>query len=69
MKCLIGREKEKREIEKFINSDKSEFIAIYGRRRIGKTFLVTQFLKGKIDFDMTGIIGGSKEDQLMSFCK
>lgn len=68
MKCLIGREKEKREIEKFINSDKSEFIAIYGRRRIGKTFLVTQFLKGKIDFDMTGIIGGSKEDQLMSFC-
>lgn len=67
MDKLIGRETEKSQLEKYIGSGRSEFIAIYGRRRVGKTFLVTTALKGRIDFDMTGVIGGDLGDQLQSF--
>ena len=34
---LIGRDNEKMDLETAIGSDKSEFIAVYGRRRVGKT--------------------------------
>ena len=40
-----------------MESGHSEFIAIYGRRRIGKTFLVTETLGNELDFDMTGYLG------------
>ena len=36
---IIGREKEVKELSKLFNSNKPEFVAIYGRRRVGKTFL------------------------------
>lgn len=45
---LIGREKEVKELQALYRSGKSEFVAIYGRRRIGKTFLVDEALKGLI---------------------
>lgn len=64
---LIGRAEEQGLLKKYIDSDRSEFIAIYGRRRVGKTFLVTETFKGALDFDMTGVIDGDKEDQLVSF--
>ena len=38
--AIIGREEEKRQLINYVGSPKSEFIAIYGRRRVGKTFLV-----------------------------
>ena len=68
MSNLIGRETEQALLNKYINSKQSEFIAIYGRRRVGKTFLVTESLSGRIDFDMTGIIEGDIDDQMTSFC-
>ena len=37
---LIGREAELKLLNEYINSDRSEFIAVYGRRRVGKTFLI-----------------------------
>ena len=40
-----------------MESEHSELIAIYGRRRIGKTFLVTETLGNELDFDMTGYLG------------
>lgn len=67
MSQLIGREKEQNLLQKCIDSDRSEFIAIYGRRRVGKTFLVTETFGKKLDFDMTGVIDGDKEDQMVSF--
>ena len=51
----------------YIESNRSEFIAIYGRRRIGKTFLVTETLGDRLDFDMTGVINGDSAMQLTSF--
>ena len=39
MKNIIGRESEKKKLSKILNSNEAEFLAIYGRRRVGKTFL------------------------------
>ena len=53
-RTIIGREKEKMELKKYVSSEQSEFVAIYGRRRVGKTFLVKELLEGKFTFRMTG---------------
>lgn len=55
MTHLIGREKETQELINLYNSNKAEFVAIYGRRRVGKTFLVDETLKGKITFRHAGL--------------
>ena len=67
MTQLIGRDEEQSLLKKYIDSDHSEFIAIYGRRRVGKTFLVTETFGKQLDFDMTGVIDGNKDDQMVSF--
>lgn len=64
---IIGRKKEQSLILDYIQSDKAEFIAIYGRRRIGKTFLVKQLLGDHFDFYITGIYDKSKAEQLANF--
>lgn len=66
---LIGREEESRVLKDCIASAKSEFIAIYGRHRVGKTFLVQELLGKHLTFDMTGVIGGSKQEQLFKFAQ
>ena len=55
MSTIIGREKEIAELKELYKSDKSEFVAVYVRRRVGKTFLVDQALKGKITFRHAGL--------------
>lgn len=67
MSDLIGRNPERRLLEQYIESPRSEFIAIYGRRRVGKTYLVTETFKDRLAFDMTGVLEGEKEDQMASF--
>ena len=67
MDILTGRDKEQASLNRYINSKQSEFIVIYGRKRVGKTFLVTETLEERIDFEMTGVLNGSKDDQLTSF--
>ena len=64
---IIGREREKRILKRCETSEKPEFIAVYGRRRVGKTFLVTEYFKNKFAFFITGISNGSKNDQLREF--
>ena len=51
---LIGREPETDKIDRIMQSGQAEFLAIYGRRRVGKTFLIRQYLKASIVFDFTG---------------
>lgn len=58
---IIGRHQEKTLLEKYYNSGKAEFIAMYGRRRIGKTFLIRQYFKNQFSFDMTGVLEGNKK--------
>ena len=67
MSTLIGREEETQALARYMNSGKAEFIALYGRRRVGKTFLVLHYFKGKFAFDTSGIIGGTKKDEMDAF--
>lgn len=53
-------------LAKYNNSGKSEFVAVYGRRRVGKTFLISQFYKN-FAFETSGIIGGTKKDEMTAF--
>lgn len=66
---IIGREIEKAILKDCYDSDKAELIAVYGRRRVGKTFLVKSFFKENIDFYITGIYQGSKKEQLTFYNK
>ncbi len=64
---IIGRKVEQELLKECHESKKPEFVAIYGRRRIGKTFLVKQFFKENFDFYFTGAYQASKKDQLFNF--
>ena len=67
MDKLIGRDLEKKQLVEYVNSDRPEFVAVYGRRRVGKTFLVNKMLGGKMTFSMTGVLDGSKDEQMEAF--
>lgn len=67
MDKLIGRSVEVQKLTEYHNSNRSEFIAVYGRRRVGKTFLVTAVFNNKYAFEVTGIIGGTRKEEMDSF--
>lgn len=64
---LIGRKKEAQELQRCLESSKSEFVVVYGRRRIGKTYLIRQFFKDKYAFSYVGIREISLKKQLQNF--
>lgn len=51
---LLGRDVQKEKLTQLLSSKSPEFVVIYGRRRVGKTFLIRQFYKPNIVFDFTG---------------
>ena len=67
MDKIIGRESELELLDKYNKSGKSEFVALYGRRRVGKTSLVRYYFKDKFDFYVTGVLDGTKTDQEDAF--
>ena len=67
---IIGRKPEIQTLKSILNSDSAEFLAIYGRRRVGKTFLIREFFKAKngiIFFNATGLKDGSMHEQISNF--
>jgi uncharacterized protein len=64
---LIGREKEKEILLKAFQSAEAEMVAIVGRRRIGKTFLVRKVYGEQIDIEVSGIQNLSNKDQIKNF--
>ena len=52
---MIGREKEVSELNAIYDRDEAQFVAVYGRRRIGKTYLVDETFKGRITFRHAGL--------------
>ena len=64
---LFGRENECRLIEKYLSSNRSEFVAVYGRRRVGKTFLLRQTLGDSLCFSFTGMANVTNMEQLQNF--
>ncbi len=67
MKPVLGRENEKKIFDELLVSNKAEFVAVYGRRRIGKTFLVRQYLHKQMVFDFTGANTDDTQAQLANF--
>ncbi len=70
MDPIIGREEELKIFEEAYSSDMPEFIAVYGRRRVGKTFLVSRFFgekKNCVYFSVTGMKEGKVAQQLKNF--
>ena len=57
---MIGRTKEKVALLNALASNYSEFVAVYGRRRVGKTFLVRETFNYKFTFQHSGIKNGGK---------
>lgn len=64
---LIGRKPEIAILQDALNSQKAEMIAIIGRRRVGKTFLIDQTYKDEIIFKQTGVRNAPFSDQLRTF--
>jgi hypothetical protein len=64
---LIGREKEKEILLKAFHSREAEMVAIVGRRRIGKTFLVRKVYEEHLDIEVSGIQNVSNKDQIKNF--
>ena len=64
---IIGRKREQELLTRYMSSGQAEFIAVYGRRRIGKTYLIKQFFDEDFDFYVTGIYDRSKHEQLANF--
>ncbi len=52
---MIGRKKEIEQLNRLYNSKKSELVAIYGRRRVGKTYLIDETFEGRITFRHAGL--------------
>ena len=69
MDKLIGRHKEQSILKNCLESGRSEFVVIYGRRRIGKTFLVRRFFNDTYDFSFVGKHEMPREQQLADFAK
>ena len=64
---LIGRIAELRSLRSYLDSERSEFVAVYGRRRVGKTFLVRKAVDDKFTFFVTGMYKATKSEQLTNF--
>jgi len=65
---IFCRDREKEALQEALDSRRPEFIAVYGRRRIGKTYLVRNYLHDKgLFFHLTGVAGASMKQQLWNF--
>lgn len=64
---LIGRDKEKQILQNALTEEYSQFVAVYGRRRVGKTFLIRESYDYKFTFQFTGAANTSSRKQLARF--
>lgn len=64
---IIGRKEEKDVLARIWESRQSEFVAVCGRRRVGKTFLIREYFEEQMVFQVSGIANGSTGEQLKNF--
>ena len=64
---IVGRTREQRSLQDALDSAEAELIAIYGRRRVGKTFLTREFFKKNLWFELVGAHGAPLREQLQNF--
>lgn len=66
---IVGRDAEKKVLKEMLHSKEAELIAILGRRRVGKTFLVRNYYEQQLVFECTGIHEAGLPDQLLNFSR
>ncbi len=64
---LIGRQRERDVLDRAMASTEAELVAIYGRRRVGKTYLIREVLGAEICFELTGAHSATLRTQLGNF--
>ena len=64
---IVGRKQEQAELDRLCASPRPEFLVVYGRRRVGKTFLIREYFNRSFAFYATGVANGSYRVQLRSF--
>ncbi len=64
---IIGRKEEIRRLNRCYESNKSQLVIVYGRRRVGKTFLISELFKGKFALRFTGAFNQPRETQIAHF--
>ena len=66
---LISRKRECDELQRCLDSDRSELVIVYGRRRIGKTYLIDKFFNYKYDFTYVGEHNTPAKIQIQNFMR
>lgn len=69
MNNVIGREEEKEQLANVLQEETPQLVAVYGRRRVGKTFLIRNYFEQRIVFEISGIHDGSLQEQLDNFSR
>ncbi len=64
---IIGRKNEQHEIEQCVSSNRPEFVVVYGRRRVGKTYLIKEYFNNSFSFYATGLLNEKTRGQLKAF--
>lgn len=64
---MIGRKKEQNILEDCLRSKRGEFLVVYGRRRIGKTYLIKKYFNERFSFYATGLSNANTREQLRAF--
>ena len=64
---MIGRTAEMKMLREVANADRSRFVVVYGRRRVGKTYLIRETFDYRFSFTHTGMESGLLEEQLHAF--
>ena len=67
MELLVGRTLEKKNLSEALVSTSAELIAVYGRRRVGKTFLIRSVYRKELVFELSGVHDANVGEQLLNF--
>ena len=64
---MVGREREQHELLAAYGENEAQLVAVYGRRRVGKTYLIRETFHDRFYFQHTGLAKGSLTEQLSAF--
>ena len=64
---MVGRKKEQKRLEEAFRRDEAQLVAVYGRRRVGKTYLIRETFRGRFYFQHAGLAKGTMAEQLTAF--
>lgn len=67
MEKIIGRKFEQTQLKNIIESQEAELLAVYGRRRIGKTYLIRNAFEKQLEFEFSGVHNATLYQQLEIF--